>query len=199
MTRSLNRASSFAALALMLGLVSSPAHALSLNDIRDFLQEMRGKLKTLKEKQKPKAVRTVYCGDLVVSGAKTKPSVEKDGCWYSVPISEGTVEFEFAYANRAIGPNTLSDVARQAQAGWAGQRVLAKEAAAGGAPAEDFAESTLIYNDDQLGQLIWLETSKQLLFVKSGRLYNVRQRSTPAMESAAVHSVAIAQAVSSAL
>jgi hypothetical protein len=159
-------------LACALGLSAAHAQALSLDEIRQYLLELRGKISALISQPEQLIIQN-NCGPLQLGrGAPIAPKREPNGCWYRLPLQDGQVEFQYSVVKRAIKPTTLQEVVAQAQASAA--------ASVAGKSFTLEAEQVVESMSEEVGRIVWLESAKQMLFVKNDRLYNVHLRGSEA-------------------
>lgn len=159
------------ALAFALG-AALPASALTLDEARQYLLELRGRLQAVVLDPRL-LIQQVYCSDLrLANGERLRPSRDSGGCWYRLPLGDGVVEFEYAIAARRPSSSTIALIVEQAQ--------RADSMVINGRRVPFDPEGVLVIENDEFGRMAWLEHAKQLIFIKDGVLYNVHLRGSDA-------------------
>ena len=154
--------------ALVLAAGSLPAQAMSLDEVRQYLLELRGRAQQWLAD--PGAwIAQLQCGVLRPLGAPAiAPVSDASGCWYRLPLQDGVVEFQYTVSALRADAATLDRVAEQARRASEvrirGQRVALE------------AEEVSHIESERFGRMAWLESAKQLVYLQNGRLVSVRFR-----------------------
>jgi hypothetical protein len=157
-----------ALVALVLVAGSLPAQAMSLDEIRQYLLELRGRAQQWLV-DPGSWIAQLQCGELRPLGAAPLPPMrDATGCWYRLPMQDGVVEFQYTVSALRADAGTVDRVAEQARRASElrirGQRVALE------------AEEVSHIESERFGRMAWLESAKQLVYLQGGRLVSVRFR-----------------------